>query len=168
MATFQQFKQNIGHAFDYMAEGWENLTRKATNAITRFTTGDHKGNLSDEEHKELVSRSTGWGIMAAEVFDDDNRIIVRLEAPGLDAKELDLQVIDNMLVISGEKRIQREHTEGYYHIKECAYGRFERAIGLPDEVDSDKAQADYKNGILRVELPKSKNKARKTIKVQIS
>jgi len=168
MATFQQLKQNIGHAFDYVADGWENLTRKAANAITRFTEGDHKDKHSEEEHKELANRNTGWGIMAAEVFDDDNRIVVRLEAPGMDAKEFDLQVVDDVLIIKGEKRIQREHSEGYYHVKECAYGRFERAIRLPGAVDSDKAQADYKNGILRIELPKSKITPRKTIKVQIS
>jgi HSP20 family protein len=168
MATFQQLKQNIGHAFDYVADGWENLIRKAANAITRFTEGDHKDKLSEEEHKELANRNTGWGIMAAEVFDDENRIVVRLEAPGMEAKEFDLQVVDDVLIIKGEKRIQREHSEGYYHVKECAYGRFERAIRLPGAVDSDKAQADYKNGILRIELPKSKITPRKTIKVQIT
>ena len=106
--------------------------------------------------------------MAAEVFDDDDKVIVRLEAPGMDKKEFDLQVIDDVLIVRGEKRIQREHTEGQYHVKECAYGRFERAIGLPDEVDSNKAQADYKNGIIRIELPKSANKRHKRIKVEIS
>ena len=68
MATFQQLKQNIGHAWEYLAEGWDSLTRKATNAITRFTTGDHK---------DLANRNTDWGVMAAEVFDDDDRVIVR-------------------------------------------------------------------------------------------
>jgi len=106
--------------------------------------------------------------MAAEVFDDDDKVIVRLEAPGMDKKEFDLQVIDDVLIVRGEKRIQKEHTEGHYHVKECAYGRFERAIGLPDEVDSNKAQADYKNGILRIELPKAANKRRKRTKVEIS
>ena len=168
MATFQQLKQNIGHAWEYLAEGWDSLTRKATNAITRFTSSDNKDKHSDEEHKELANRNAGWGVMAAEVFDDDDRVIVRLEAPGMDKKEFDLQVIDDVLIVRGEKRIQREHTEGHYHVKECAYGRFERAIGLPDEVDSDKAQADYKNGILRIELPKSANKRRKRIKVEVS
>ena len=168
MATFQQLKQNIGHAWEHLAEGWDSLTRRATNAITRFTSGDNKDKYSAEEHKELANRNAGWGVMAAEVFDDDDRIVVRLEAPGMEKKEFDLQVIDDVLIVSGEKRIQRERTEGRYHVKECAYGRFERAIGLPDEVDSDKAQADYKNGILRIELPKSANKRRKRIKVEIS
>jgi len=168
MATFQQLKQNVGHAWEYLAEGWDSLTRKATNAITRFTSSDNNDKYSDEEHKELVKRNAGWGVMAAEVFDDDDRVIVRLEAPGMDKKEFDLQVIDDVLIVRGEKRIQREHTEGHYHVKECAYGRFERVIGLPDEVDSDKAQAGYKNGILRIELPKSANQRRKRIKVEIS
>lgn len=122
MATFQQLKQNIGHAWEHIAEGWNSLTNKAAHAITRFTTGDSQVKRSDEEHKELVNRNAGWGVMAAEVFDDDDRIVVRLEAPGLDAAEFDLQVIDDMLIISGEKSLQREHTEGQYHVKECAYG----------------------------------------------
>ncbi len=86
----------------------------------------------------------------------------------MDAKAFDLQVVDDVLIIKGEKRLHREHSEGYYHVKECAYGLFERAIRLPGAVDSDKAQADYKSGILRIELPKSKITPRKTIKVQIS
>lgn len=168
MATLQQLKQNIGHAWEYLAEGWESLTRKATNAITRFTNSDNKDKYSDEEHNQLANRNAGWGVMAAEVFDDADRVIVRLEAPGMDKNEFDLQVIDDVLVIRGEKRIQREHTEGRYHVKECAYGRFERTIGLPDQVDSDKAQADYRHGVLRIELPKSANKRRKRIKVEVS
>ena len=99
MATFQQLKQNIGHAWEYLEEGWDNLTHKAANAITRFSTGYNRDKHSDEEHKELANRNAGWGVIAAEVFDDDDRIIVRLEAPGLDKKEFDLQVIDDVLVI---------------------------------------------------------------------
>ena len=87
MATFQQFKQNIGHAWEHFAEGWEKLTRKAASAITRFTTGDNKSQISDEETRELANRNTGWGVMAAEVFDDDNRVVVRLEAPGLGTQQ---------------------------------------------------------------------------------
>lgn len=106
--------------------------------------------------------------MAAEVFDDGDKIIATLEAPGLDITELDLQVIGDRLIVSGEKKIQKERTEGHYHVKECAYGRFERAIELLDEVDPATAQAEYKNGILQVELPKPAHKRRKIIKVQVS
>ncbi|CAA9889211.1 Molecular chaperone [Candidatus Methylobacter favarea] len=167
METFQQLKHNISQAWEQVSEGWEKLTHKAASAITRFT-GDNSSELCQEQSPELARRNLGWGVMAAEVFDDGDKIIASLEAPGLDIAELDLQVIDDRLIVSGEKKIQKERTEGHYHIKECAYGRFERAIELPDEVDTAKAQAEYKNGILRVELPKAAHKRRKIVKVQVS
>ncbi|MDD5580149.1 MAG: Hsp20/alpha crystallin family protein [Methylobacter sp.] len=168
METFQQLKHNIGHAWEHLAEGWENLTHKATSAITRFTSGENSGKSSGQQTSDLVGRNAGWGVMAAEVFDDGGKIIATLEAPGLDTADLDLQVIDDRLIVSGEKKIRKERTEGHYYVKECAYGRFERTIDLPDEVDSATAQAEYKNGILRVELPKPAHKRRKIVKVQVS
>lgn len=65
-----------------------------------------------------------------------------------------------------KKQMSHEHTEGRYHVTECAYGRFERAIPLPDDVQSDQAKASYKNGVLKVQLPKAKRRQRRTIKVE--
>ncbi|MCB1674950.1 MAG: Hsp20/alpha crystallin family protein [Halioglobus sp.] len=112
-------------------------------------------------------RSAGWGVLAAEVFDDDDHILVRLEAPGLEKSDFDLEVLDNYLVVRGEKQIERERTAGRYHVTECAYGRFERAIPLPEDVESAKAMASYKNGVLRVELPKSAHTRRKRVAVKV-
>ena len=95
-------------------------------------------------------------------------MVVRLEAPGLDADEIDLQVRDKFLVVRGEKRQQRERAEGNYQILECAYGSFERSIPLPTEVDASKAKADYKRGVLQVELPKVKGSKATVIKVRVS
>ena len=65
------------------------------------------------------------------------------------------------------KKIERERNEGHYHVTECAYGHFERAIPLPEGVsdDTSKALATYKNGVLRIELPKLALKPRNTIKI---
>lgn len=93
------------------------------------------------------------------------KIVVRLEAPGLEADEIDLQIINNMLVVRGEKSMQQEHNDGRYHIIECAYGSFERAIPLPADVDPEQTKASYKRGILRVELPKPKGQKKSQIKV---
>jgi len=101
------------------------------------------------------------------VFDDDDKVVVRLETPGMDRGDFDLQVTHNHLVIRGEKRIARERTEGRYHVAECAYGRFERAIPLPEEVEAGKASASYKNGVLRVALPKSASRRTKKITVKV-
>lgn len=63
--------------------------------------------------------------------------------------------------------MEQERTQGGYHISECAYGSFERAIPLPDEVDTAKASASYKRGILRVELPKSTPRRRQRITLDV-
>jgi len=94
-------------------------------------------------------------VLACEVLDNDDKIVVRLEAPGMDKDDFDLQMIENYLLVRGEKQMTKERSQGGYHISECAYGRFERAIPLPAEVDVKKAKASYKRGVLRVELPKS-------------
>jgi len=167
MSTLQQVREEMTHAWGRIVEGWEHLFRRASGAVTRFTPGARKDASDADERRELMTRSSGWGLLAAEVFDDDDRVVVRLEAPGLDKGDFDLQVIDDYLVVRGEKRVARERTQGRFHVSECAYGRFKRAIPLPEEVDSDKASAHYKRGVLRVELPKSNARRRKVIPVEV-
>jgi len=167
MSTLQQIRQDVTHAWDRVVDGWGQLFRRAAGALTRFTPGAHKGDAEEASRKDMAARSSGWGLLAAEVFDDDDRVVVRVEAPGLDKNDFDLQVVGNYLVVRGEKRIERERTEGRYHVQECAFGRFERAIALPDEVETGKAKAEYKKGVLRVELPRSVSRRRHTIKVDV-
>lgn len=165
MSTLQQVKEGLNEAWESLADGWQRLYRRASGAITRFTPG--RGREGDDAHKisDLAARSAGWGVLTAEVFDDDERIVVRLEAPGLDGDDFDLHVHDNYLVIGGEKHLERESKHGRYHVTECAYGRFERAVPLPAEVQADAATATYKKGVLRVELPKAPTHRRRTIEV---
>jgi len=168
MSTLQQFREGLNEAWDTLLEGWQKLYRHAAGAITRFTPGNQSRSDSDaQEARAIALRSTGWGVLASEVFDDDDRIVVRLEAPGMQKDDFDLHVMKDYLVVSGRKQMENERTEGRYHIVECAYGSFERAIPLPDEVETDKASASYKRGILRVELPKSSRRQRKRIKVDV-
>ncbi len=167
MSTLEQLGEGMNHAWDALVDGWRDLYRRATNAITRFTPHGSKGELRSRDEGEIAIRSSGWGVLAAEVFDDDDRVIVRLEVPGIEPDEFRLDVVDDMLVVCGEKQLQSERTEGRYQISECAYGHFERAIWLPDEVDSDKASARYRRGVLRVELPKSSARRSRRIKVKV-
>jgi len=167
MSTVQQLRRDIGHAWDALYEGWQRLYRRATGAITRFAHAGKEGSpLSTAEVREMDERSAGWGVLAAEVFDDDGKVSVRLEAPGMGKDDFDLQVIDDYLIVRGEKRLNREESIGRYHITECAYGLFERAIPLPDEVDSERANAVYRDGVLRVELAKT-DARRRAIKVDV-
>lgn len=164
VTTLQQFREGLNQAWGRVIEGWEQLSRQASGAMTRFSSGhgEKAGDKSRAEHRrELAERSAGWGLLAAEVFDDDDRVVVRVEAPGMDKDDLKLEVQDDFLIVSGEKRMARERTEGRWHVNECAYGAFQRVVPLPDTVDTAKAEASYKKGVLRVELPKAAERRRK-------
>lgn len=160
MATLQQVKEGLNEALDSVMDGWRRLYHQAAGAITRF-----KPDLQKSSGTEIAERSLSWGILACEVFDDGNQVVVRLEAPGMSEDDFDLQVIEDYLVVKGEKQMESETTRGGYHITECAYGSFERAVPLPGPVEADKATAKYKRGVLRVELPKSSSHKRRRITV---
>lgn len=168
MSTLNQLRQGLNETWGALAEGWHRLYRRAAGAMTRFTPGKNrsKEDASSEQH-EIAVRSSGWGVLAAEVFDDDDQVVVRLEVPGMEKNDFDLQVLDNHLVVRGEKGIERERTEGRYHVSECAYGHFKRVIPLPDEVEISKARATYEKGALRVELPKTSPRRHKRITVDV-
>lgn len=157
-------REGLFEAWDSLTDGWSRLYQRAAGAITRFKPHHH----DEERHGgALETRSAGWGVLAAEVFDDDDSINVRLEAPGLNKDDLDIDIMDGYLVVRGEKRRERERREGRYYVTECAYGQFERTIPLPDEVDASRARATYDKGVLRLELPKSEGRRRRRIAVDV-
>ncbi len=164
MATFQQLREGVASAWDTIAEGWRHLYRRASGAITRFIPHKNRSENAGQDG-EITVRSSGWGILPAEVFDDDDQVVVRLESPGMEKEDFDIEVLEDTLIIRGEKRLSRERTEGRYHILECAYGSFERAIPLPAEVEPEQATARYRNGVLRIELPKTATQRRHRIQV---
>ena len=97
----------------------------------------------------------GWSMLGGDAFEDENRLVVKLELPGMEKKDLVIEVIDNVLIVTGEKRFQRESTEGRWQFVQCAYGSFRREIPLSAPVLLDKSRATYTNGVLRIELPKA-------------
>ncbi len=162
MSTLHQLREGLHQVWGSLSDGWQRFHQRAANAITQFVPSAE----NDQASKQALSeRSSGWGVMASEVFDDDKKLIVRIEVPGLEQENLDLEIRGNYLVVKGEKHIERETTLGQYHITECAYGKFERAIPLSEEVEVDNAQASYKNGVLRVELPKSTRGKRRKVAI---
>jgi HSP20 family protein len=159
MAVLQDLRGSLREAWESLAEGWRQLSGRAARALTRFTPSRERG-----EAWPVVG--TGWGLLAADVYDEDDHIVVRLEAPGLDKRDFNISVVEDTLLVRGEKRLERETSAGHYQVMECAYGSFERAIPLWAEVEADKARASYKNGVLRVELPKLRASRRRSIEVK--
>jgi HSP20 family protein len=149
-------KESVGSLLDNLAEGWRHLTQSAAGALTRFRAGE-KTNLPEQESVDDVFYlpPRGWAMLGGDVFEDDRRLVVRLEVPGMEKQDMEIEVRDDALVVSGEKRFERESTEGRWRVMQCAYGSFHRVVPLPVRVLADQARASYKNGILRVELPKA-------------
>jgi len=104
---------------------------------------------------------------AIDVSETESEIQITAEVPGIDPKDISIKVQDDTLIISGEKKKEKEEKGRRYHRVERCYGKFERAIRLPAEVEADKAKANYKNGVLTITIPKSEKVKPKEIKVEI-
>ncbi|HXX34118.1 MAG TPA: Hsp20/alpha crystallin family protein [Thermodesulfobacteriota bacterium] len=102
-----------------------------------------------------------------DVAETKNELVVKAEVPGMDAKDIDISLSNGMLTIKGEKKQEREEREADYHLVERSYGSFTRFVQLPSEVQSDKISASYKNGILKITLPKSEEAEKKEIKIKV-
>lgn len=154
MSSLEQLRQGLHQAWDQMTEGWRQLRDRAGQALTRFSPRPQHGNGLQTAAEQANLRGSRWGLLAAEVEEQPDQILVRLEAPGMEADDFDIHVADDYLVVRGEKQALREQTEGRYYIMECAYGAFERALQLPAPVDESRARARYRRGVLTITLPK--------------
>lgn len=163
MSTLSQIREGLTQAWETLAEGWHDLREKASHALTRFQP---KTSALEPTDQTFIRNAARWGLLAAEVSEDDHQVIVKLEVPGMDPENFDLQVVENYLVVRGEKRLEREERKGRYYMMERAYGSFERAIPLPGEVDESAAKARYRHGVLRIELPKSRTSQARRIEVR--
>ena len=102
-----------------------------------------------------------------DVEEDDNEVRVRAEIPGVDAKDLHVELREGILTISGEKKDEHEDNGHGRHWTERSYGSFARTIALPRHVDGEEIHASYKDGILTVALPKTEQAKPKHIKVNV-
>ena len=99
------------------------------------------------------------------VTQDNDRFYVRAELPGIDPKDLSISAVRNRLSISGAREIAKEQERVSYHRKERAEGSFDRSVTLPSEVDAERVEARYADGILTVTLPKAEAAKPRQIKV---
>ena len=100
-----------------------------------------------------------------DIFDNDEKIVIKAELPGVDKKDIHVDVKDGILTLSGERSYENEVKEENYHRKERAFGKFSRSFALPDGLNPDKIDADYKDGVLKIEIPKPEEKKPRKIAV---
>ena len=113
---------------------------------------------------ELPSKSRF--VPKVDVVDTEEAVEVKAEIPGLDEKDLDVSIEGNCLRIKGEKKNERREEDKGYYLLERSYGSFERHLALPDNVDVDKADATFKNGVLHVKIPKVEETKPKKINIK--
>jgi HSP20 family protein len=100
-----------------------------------------------------------------DVYETDTEVIIKAELPGMEAKDIEIKLEDNTLLLKGERRFEKETKNESYHRIERAYGNFSRAFALPAFVDESMVRADYKDGLLKITLPKKEPKKSKEIKI---
>jgi len=164
MHVIDGLKEGLGEIWESMTEGWRHLRQRAAGALTHFRPSEKYPAPS----ASLALPSTGWALLAGDVFEDDKKLSVRLEVPGMEKDDLNIEVYDDTLIVRGEKRIEQESEEGRYRVLQCAYGRFDRAIPLPAPVLADQASASYKNGVLRIELPKAEPGSSNRVEIKVA
>jgi HSP20 family protein len=120
----------------------------------------------EERPQRKIEEFGEWG-PSLDLSETKNDLIVKAEVPGIDPKDIDISLNKDILTIKGEKKQEKEEKEENYHFIERSYGAFARSIRLPRDVQTDKINASYKNGVLRVTLPKSEEAKKKEIRIKV-
>ena len=104
---------------------------------------------------------------AVDIYEDKENIVVKAELPGVKKDEVAIEIKDNILTLSGERKQEQETKKENYHRVERVYGKFSRSFTLPDSVQVDKVKANYRDGILEIALPKAEAAKPKAIPIKI-
>jgi HSP20 family protein len=102
-----------------------------------------------------------------DVYEDEHNVVLKVEVPGIDEKDIDVRVENNVLTVHGERKVEQEEKEENFRRIERQYGSFTRTFTLPSTVDAERIQADYDKGILKIVLPKKAEAKPKQIKVNV-
>jgi len=113
-----------------------------------------------------VIETRGWA-PAVDMFDKEDKLVVRAELPGVKKEDIDVSIVGDTLTIRGERKVEEEVKDEDYYCCERAYGSFYRAISLPTDVETSKVEARYKDGVLEVTLPKAKEAKPEKIEVKV-
>jgi len=109
--------------------------------------------------------STTTYVPSVDIFETDNEVVVKAEMPGMNANDIDVRLENNVLTLKGERHFEKDAKEENYHRIEREYGTFTRSFALPRTVNGDKVSAEYRDGILKIVLPKKEETKPKAIKV---
>ena len=130
------------------------------NRINRLFDGNFFPTSSLDDDMSLGS----WRPVV-DIYENEDAVVVKAELPGVDKKDIKVDLKDGVLTLSGERSHEKEVKEDNYYRKEREFGRFHRSFTVPAEIDPDKINAEFKDGVLKVEIPKPEEKKPKKIAV---
>ena len=110
---------------------------------------------------------TTWA-PAVDIYETENELVLKADLPDVNEKDMDIQVENNMLTIRGERKFEQKVKEDNYLRVERTYGSFSRSFSLPSTINSESIKAEYKNGVLTIELPKRAESKPKQVKINIT
>lgn len=122
--------------------------------------------LFDEAFTRPLSLSSVVAMPAIDMYQTDDEVVVKAALPGLKPDDVQISVTGDLLTLRGEFKQENEKKDATYHIREHRYGAFERSIMLPTDVQTEKAKADFENGVLTITLPKAEAVKPKTISIK--
>jgi len=118
--------------------------------------------------ESLKRRTDGFWSPRVDISERDDEILLTAELPGVSRDDIKVTLQDNVLTLKGEKREERERKDKKHHVLERAYGSFQRSFTLPACVETDKITASYKDGLLKIRLPKTEEAKAKEIKIEVN
>jgi len=136
---------------------------EVSSRLNRFFNQPLARRAADDEGTLLAE----WA-PAIDVQETDTEYLVKADLPEVQKEDVKVEIHDGMLSVRGERRQEREEKGKKFHRIERAYGRFERRLAVPTEVDTQKVAAEFKDGVLKVHLPKSATAKPKTVEVKVS
>jgi HSP20 family protein len=146
------------------------------NSITRWEPFRNLSSLQEQVNRlfesGMQSRTdnsalTTWA-PAVDIYETENELVLKADLPAINEKDLDIRVENNMLTIRGERKFESEVKEENYLRVERTYGSFSRSFGLPNTVNTEAIKAQYKNGVLTVEMPKRAESKPKQVKINVT
>jgi HSP20 family protein len=147
---------------------WQSFRSEMDKLFDRFGNGFGLPSLRRMFDTEPAWRSSfTFSAPAIDMSEDEKSYKITAELPGMDAKDIDVSVSGDMLVLKGEKRQEKEEKDKNYHFSERAYGSFQRGFELPASVDRGKIAADFSKGVLTITLPKTAQAQQSAKKIEI-
>jgi HSP20 family protein len=123
--------------------------------------------MFDVEPSWRAASSFSFSAPAIDMSEDEKAYKISAELPGIDAKDIDVSVSGDTLLLRGEKRQEKQEKDKNYHFSERAYGSFQRSFQLPPSVDRDRVAADFSKGVLTITLPKTAEAQKPQKKIEI-